>query len=196
MESTPIRPEELLSLEAYERVRAARRAEVIGLRELRRVELGPWLSVVFENRETVLYQIQEMLRIERIVEPERIRHEIETYEELLPAASALSGTLFIEITDAAQRQAALPELLGIEGRLRLKAGPLLSPGEDKRPIDPSVARPQAACVHYLRFPIEPALQAAFRSGEPPLWLEVDHPRYAHAARLKPEQSAELSRDLS
>ena len=191
-----IRPEDLLPLEAYERVRSARRSEVIRLRELRRVELGPWVSIVFENRATVLYQIQEMLRIERISDPEKVRHEIETFEELLPGAGELSGTFFIEIPDAAQRHAALPELHGIEGTVRLKIGPHDSLAEDKRPIDERFARPQAACVYYLRFPLSEPARAALRSSGAEAWLETRHPRYAHAARLRPEQAAELARDLA
>lgn len=194
MESRPIRPEELLPIAEYERVRVDRRAEVIRLRELRRVEIGPWVSVVFETRETVLYQIQEMLRIERITEPKMILHEIETYQDLVAGPGELSATLFIEIPNEAERRAALPQLHGIEGSLRLRAGGLRLPAEDKCPIDPSHARPQAACVYYLRFTLRPAAEEAIRAGGE-VWLETEHPRYAHAARLRPEQLRELSRDL-
>lgn len=194
MDSKPIQPEDLLSLEAYERVRAERRAEVIRLREMRRVEVGPWVSVVFETRETVLYQIQEMLRIERIVEPERIRHEIETYEELLAGPGELSGTFFIEIPNEEERRAALPKLHGIERLVRLKAGGAVVPGRDKRPIAAEFARPQATCVYYLAFGPDAAALGTLRSGGE-VWLEVDHPSYAHAARLRPEQVLELARDL-
>lgn len=194
MDSRPIRPEDLLSIPDYERVRAARRAEVIRLRELRRVELGNWVSVVFESRETVLYQIQEMLRIERITEPKAIQHEIDTYQDLLAGPGELSATLFIEIPNEAERAAALPQLHGVEGSLRLKAAGLRLPAEDRCPIDPAHARPQAACVYYLRFKLPPEAQAAVRGGGE-VWLETEHPRYAHAARLRPEQMKELARDL-
>ncbi len=183
-----------MPLEAYDRVRVERRAAIISLRDRRRVEIGPWVSVVFENREAVLYQIQEMLRIERISDPVAIDHEIETYEELLPAAGELSGTLFLEISDEAQRRAALPVLLGFEQKLSLKAGGQAVLAQDKRPIDPSIARPQSACVYYMRFTIPEPLNAALKSGAE-TWLEVNHPQYAHAAKLRPELVRELAGEL-
>lgn len=191
-----IRPEELLPLAEYERVRAERRAAVVRLRQLRRVEIGPWVSVVFENRDAVLYQIQEMLLIERISERKAIEHEIETYAELLPSAGELSGTFFIEISDPAQRAAALPELLGIEKGVRLKVGAHAEAAVDKRPIDERFARPQAACVYYLRFPLSAPALESLRAGREPVWLEIDHPRYSHAARLRPEQVRALAADAS
>lgn len=171
-----------------------RRAVVIRMRDRRRVEIGPWVSVVFENREAVLYQIQEMLRIERISDPAAIRHEIETYEELLPGLGELSGTLFIEISNEEERRAALPGLYGIESSLRLKAGRAEVRAEDKRPIAPEFVRPQAACVYYLRVPVPPDVKAALRSGAE-TWLEVNHPKYAHASRLSPELVRELAAEL-
>lgn len=106
----PISRKDLLSLADYERERAERVARVIALKERRRVEVGPWVSLVFENRQTVLHQIHEMLRIERITDPAAIDHEIETFEDLLPRDGELSATMFIEISDAAQRSAALSRL--------------------------------------------------------------------------------------
>lgn len=194
MESNRIKPEELTSLADYGRARLGRRAAIIRVRERRRVEIGPWVSVVFENREAVLYQIQEMLHIERITDAAAIRHEIETYEELLPGPGELSGTLFVEIADEAQRRAALPVLSGIETSIALKSAGHRVAGEDKRPIAPAFVRPRAACVYYLRFAIPDPAKAALASGAE-TWLEVNHPQYAHAARLSPELVKELAAEL-
>ena len=190
-----IRPEDLLPVAEYERVRAERRAAIIRARERRRVEIGPWLSVVFENRDSVLYQIQEMIRIERLTEPDKVRFEIDTYSELLPGPGELSGTLFVEIMNEDERRRALPGLVGIERALRLRAGGAVSAGQDKRPIDAAVARPQAACVYYLRFALPPALCDALRVAAEPVWLAAEHPRYGHAARLAPALVAELAREI-
>lgn len=188
----PISRKDLLSLADYERERAERVARVIALKERRRVEVGPWVSLVFENRQTVLHQIHEMLRIERITDPAAIDHEIETFEDLLPRDGELSATMFIEISDAAQRSAALSRLGGIEKTLTLKVGEARMPAYDKRPIDPRFERPgQATAVYYLGFRIP----AAAASLEGDAWLEFSHPGYRHAAAVPPEQRRELARDL-
>ena len=195
MGSRSIDPSDLLSLLEYEKRREKMRAEIIALRQLRRVEAGPWVSLAFEDRRTVLYQIQEMLRIERIVDPEKVRHEIETYADLLPRPGELSATFFIEIPDEGQRRAALSFLGGIERHVRLRCGNSTSAAVDKRPIDPSIERPgQATAVYYLGFPLDPALRAALRGSEQ-VWLEINHPRYHHAAGLSPETRASLASDL-
>lgn len=191
----PIRQEDLLPLAEYERVRGERRAAVIRTRRFRRVEIGPWLSVVFENRDSVLYQIQEMVRVERLTEPGKIQFEIDTYSELLPGPGELSGTLFVEIMKEDERRRALPGLAGIERALRMRAGGAVSGGQDKRPIDAAFARPLAACVYYLRFALPPALRDALRVAAEPVWLEAQHPRYGHAARLAPALVAELAREI-
>ncbi len=196
MESNPIRPEELLPLEEYARRREGIRAEIIALKTLRRVEVGPWVSVVFENRATVLFQIQEMLRVEHIREPEKIQHEIDTFAELLPGEGELSGTLFIEIPDDEQRREALKALGGIEGHTRLKIGDRVVPARDKRPIDPIFARPgQATCVYYLAFPFSNGAKKMLVAGMEPVWLEIDHPRYSHATKLGAQQRRSLAEDL-
>lgn len=194
MASRRIERSDLLSLAEYEKQRAERVRRVIALKTLRRVEIGPWVSLVFENRDTVLHQIQEMLRIERITEPAAIDHEIETFAELLPAEGELSATMFIEISDPAQRSAALATLGGVEKTVALRAGDLRAPAYDKRPIDPRFERPgQATAVYYLGFKLPDRLAASLAEAD--LWAEVDHPRYRHAAAMPAEQRRELVRDL-
>src|SRR5262245_14515837 len=94
---------ELLDLGAYEQIRERFRSRVIASKQVRRLQLGPHMSLVFENHDTVLLQIQEMIRTERISDERAIQHELDTYNDLLPAAGALSATLFIEYDDPAQR---------------------------------------------------------------------------------------------
>jgi hypothetical protein len=191
----PISPEELLSLEDYDKRREEVRASIIALKNLRRVECGPWVSLVFEDRRTVIYQIQEMLRIERITKPEAVEHEIETFTDLLPRPGELSATLFIEIPDPVQREAALTQLEGLESRIRLRVGACSAPAVDKRPIDPRFARPRASAVYYLGFPFDEPARAAFLNGKEDVWLEISHPRYKHAAAILPETRKSLSNDL-
>ena len=189
-----IDPAELLSLAEFDRRREEIRREIIAIRDRRRVEVGPWVSFTFENRRTVLYQIQEMLRIERITDPAKVAEEIEAYRDLLPGPRELSATMFIEISEAAQRDRALSRLGGIEKTISLRLGRLRSRALDKRPIDPRFARPgRASAVCYLGFPV------AARAAKAPPWrsasLEIAHPAYGHSAALRPDTLAALARDL-
>jgi hypothetical protein len=193
MAARPISAQDLLSPDEYEKSRRARVAAIIKLKDARRVEVGPWVSCVFENRATVLHQIQEMVRIERLTDPAAVAHEIETFADLVPEEGELSLTLFIEITDAAMRQKALASLGGIEKSLSLVIGPQKIPAYDKRPIDPAWERPgQATAVYYLGFKVPPAARGRFLSEE--VSLSFSHPRYRHAAGLSAEQRAELASD--
>lgn len=194
MTSTPISRTDLLSLAEYEKRRPETVQRIIGLKSRRRVELGPWISLVFESRDTVLYQIQEMLRIERITDPAMIDHEIETYAELLPGEGELSLTLFIEISDPTLRAAALAKLGGIEKSLTLDIGDDIPvPAFDKRPIDPQFERPgQATAVYYLGLSLSPEQRRAFASGGDEVWLKTSHPEYRHAAALSDTQRRELA----
>ena len=191
----PIRPEDFESPTDYERHRREGIAGIIALKERRRVEVGPWVSLAFENRRTVLHQIQEMIRIERITDPKAVLHEIEAFEELMPRDNELSATMFIEITDEAQRRAALSTLGGIEKTITLKIGQAEVPAFDKRPIDPSIERPgEATAVYYLGFRLTPKHCADFKDGSGEVWLQVSHPKYKHAAALSAQQRQELSGD--
>ena len=193
MAAKPITPEDILAPDAYEKTRRERVAAIIALKDRRRVEVGPWVSCVFENRATVLHQIQEMVRIERLTDPTAVAHEIETFADLVPAPGELSLTLFIEITDDAQRKKALASLGGIETSLHLVIGSEKIPAFDKRPIDPAWERPgQATAVYYLGFEVSGALQKSFARED--VSLTFTHPRYRHAAGLSPEQRKELATD--
>jgi hypothetical protein len=193
MAAKPISALDLLTPDAYEKVRGARIADIIKVKDARRVEVGPWVSCVFENRATVLHQIQEMVRIERLTDPAAVAHEIETFADLVPAEGELSLTLFIEITDAVMRQKALASLGGIEKTLHLVIGNEKIPAFDKRPIDPAWERPgQATAVYYLGFKVPQASRSRFESEEAS--LSFGHPRYRHSAGLSSEQRAELAGD--
>ena len=108
-----IRLEDVVNFFEYEKVREARRARVIDLKRRRRVAVGPYLSFVFENRETVLFQIQEMCRAERIAADAKVQEEIDVYNALMPTADSLSATLFIELPPDVDPYAALNALVGV-----------------------------------------------------------------------------------
>ena len=190
-----IEPRDLLDFEEYKSRHQQIRAEVIKARDLRRVEVGPWVSFTFENRATVLYQIQEMIRVEHLTDPAKVREEIEAYEELLPTADELSATMFIEISDAVQRDRALSSLGGVEKTISLKIGGTAIPARDKRPIDPRFERPgRASAVYYLGFNLPARAKPDLVKGAD-VRLDISHPRYGHSAAIPADSCAALAADL-
>src|SRR4051812_24791186 len=117
-----VEQDELLGLGAYEQIRDPFRRRVIALKEARRVALGPNMTLLFENHDTVLLQVQEMLRTERITQQKAILHELETYNELIPGDHELSATVFIEYAERAERERMLVALAGVEDKFYLRAG--------------------------------------------------------------------------
>jgi hypothetical protein len=162
---------ELLDLGAYEEIRAHFRAAVIEEKKNRRFQISDELSIVFENHATVLFQIQEMLRTERITKESAIQHEIETYNELVPAAGELSATVFVEIAERETRERRLVELAGLEQTFALEvAGEVMPARNETRGVLPD----RTTAVHYLKFPLSPAAGARIIAGTS-VMFRVRHP---------------------
>jgi Protein of unknown function (DUF3501) len=184
---------EILGLAEYEAVRERFRARVIAEKKLRRVQLGPRATAVFENHDTMLMQVQEMLRTERITRPAAVQHEIDTYNEIVPGRDELSCTVMIEIVDKAERDAFLRAALGFEKHVWLVVDDehLLA-----RAIDRGAPQDRTTAVHYLKFALPrsaaPLVRAAAATE---LVLEVDHPAYAARAVLSAQTAASLAEDL-
>jgi hypothetical protein len=146
----PIERAELMDLGAYEQVREHFRARVIAVKKARYVALGKNITVLFENRDTVLFQIQEMLRTERITNEKAIAHELDTYNELMPGRSELSATAFIEYPDREERERMLVALAGIEDDFYVEAGgERIAVLPDRRGTDAS----RTMAVQYVKFPL-------------------------------------------
>ncbi len=204
MVNRPLVIDDIEDLRTYERGREAFRRSIIELKKRRRVALGPFMTLVFENRATVRFQIQEMARVERMATDEQVQGELDVYNALLPSAGELSATMFIELTDEATLREWLPKLVGVERTLELRFGS----GADGAPdddVDIAPALPEAsheqaltrptmtASVHYIRFGLTPAQAARLVPG--PVVLAVTHPQYSHQTTLTDETRAELSADL-
>jgi len=191
----PITTAEILNLVEYERVREARRRAVIELKRERRVSVGRYLSFVFENHETVWFQIQEMVRAERIVDDARIAEEVEVYNSLLPRPGELAATMFIEIGEAAQVKPVLDTLLGIDvgGHVRLEVGPHVVPGVfEAGHSDEELGKLSA--VHFVRFALPPAARGAFADAA--VALACDHPGDRGRTVLEPAVRRRLAEDLA
>ncbi len=192
-----IRLADVVNFFEYEKVREERRRRVIALKEKRRVAVGPYLSFVFENRETLLFQIQEMCRAERIVDDVKVQEEIDVYSALLPAPGELSATLFIEISDKEQIQPVLDRFMGIDtGRhvwLEIGPGGLMVSGEFETGHSDE-EKGKLAAVHFVRFAFSAEAVSAFHASD--VYLVADHPAAAARARLSDEAKAELLTDLA
>lgn len=192
---TPITRAEILNLYEYEKVREARRQEIIALKRARRVPVGRYLSFVFENRATVWFQIQEMIRAERIVDDARVADEIAVYNDLLPGPGELAATMFIEIGDAASIKPVLDALLGIDTRdyVRMQVGPHVAVGRFETGHSDE-ERGKLSAVHFVRFPLPAVARETFLSSE--VAIVVDHPNEHARAALSDEARRALAEDLA
>jgi hypothetical protein len=184
---------DLWKLEDYARERSAFRAKVIAHKKTRTVHLGPHLTLIFEDRMTIQYQVQEMLRIERIFEAAAIDEELDAYNPLIPDGANLKATLLIEYDDVEMRKRELEKLRGIEDDIALAVGDervLAIADED---LDRS-NETKTSAVHFLRFELTPAMIAAARTGSP-LALSVAHPHYAAEVVVEGAVRAALIADL-
>jgi hypothetical protein len=189
----PITREELLDLAAYEKIRDAFLRSVIERKKPRYIKLGANMTALFENRDTVLLQIQEMLRTERITQEAAIAHELETYNALVPSERELSLTLFIEYQDRDERERMLAALAGLEDKFRLRVGEELVPViPDPRGTEPD----RTMAVHYIKFPLTDSAFAAFMSGSAAVSLEVEHPAYSAVAELSAMTLLSLREDFA
>ncbi|HSN01248.1 MAG TPA: DUF3501 family protein [Rudaea sp.] len=187
-------PADLYTLEAYARERPAFRARVLAHKQARSVHLGAHLTLLFEDRLTIQYQVQEMLRIERIFEPAGIQDELDAYNPLIPDGANLKATMLIEFPDPDVRARKLVELRDIEHRIALRI-------DNLAPIaaiaDEDMERSneeKTSAVHFLRFELSPAHVAAFKRGGD-VELAVDHPAYQGKTSLAGATHAALAADL-
>jgi hypothetical protein len=176
---------QLLSLEQYARERAASRPGMIEHRRARQLQIGGHCSWSFEDRRTVQYQVQEMLRSERIFEAETIAEELETYNPLIPDGSNLKATLMIEYTDPEQRARQLVELRGFERHCWMRVAgfePVYAIADEDLVRENET---KTAAVHFLRFEFTAAMIDAARAGAT-LTAGTDHPKYHYSVDPLPE----------
>jgi hypothetical protein len=191
----PVAFGEILNLVEYEKVRPARRQAVIALKADRRVGVGRYLSFVFENRDTVWFQIQEMIRAERIVDEAKIYEELAVYNALLPQPGELAATMFIEIAEESRIKPVLDSLLGIDlgEHVRLQVGSHAIAGVFEAGHSDE-ERGKLAAVHFVRFALPAAARRAFADAE--VALAVDHPGDRGRTVLSPAARRRLAEDLA
>jgi Protein of unknown function (DUF3501) len=186
---------EILDLVEYEKVRDVRRRRVVELKKARRVAVGRYLTFVFENRDTVWFQIQEMVRAERIVDDAKIAEEVEGYNALLPQPGELSATLMIEIEEASAIKPVLDQLLAIDTRayVKLAVGKQMIVGAFEAGHSDE-GRGKLSAVHFVRFALPPEARASFATSE--VALVVEHPNERARTVLSDETKRSLVGDLT
>lgn len=191
----PIRFEETLALADYDRVRDRLRPLFIHEKERRRLAVGTHITLIFENPQTVWYQVQEMIHTERMIAQDAIQHELDTYNELLPDPDSLSATMLIEYSEPAERDAALRRLVGLERHLWIVAGERRERAIfDTRQMNDE----RISSVQFVRFPVagvnaEQFLEFA-RAGK--CAIETDHPSMAARAAITGVLASALAEDLA
>jgi hypothetical protein len=184
---------DILGPRRYAPIRDEMRRRVIELKRHRRIVVGDRLSLVFENRDTLLFQIEEMLRAEGIVDEPKIQEEIDVYNTLMPTADELSATLFLEIPRDEDAREALHRFIGIDEHVSLEIGPhrVRAAFEAGRQEADRVS-----AVQYTRYPLDAAARAALQTPGTRLALVIDHPRYQQRVELSEETRASLARDVT
>ena len=189
-----ITADNLMGLEAYSKFRKAHKAEVIAHRKLRSVGLGEHITLQFESEMTIRYQIQEMLRIEKIFEEDGILQEIDAYAPLLPEGSNWKATMLIEYPDVNERKRELARLIGVEDRMFVEVEGMarvyaIADEDLDRENDE-----KTSAVHFVRFELTPVMVAAVKAGAS-VKLGCDHTNYPAHVTIAPESLASLAGDL-
>lgn len=186
---------DIMSTADYERQREAFRARIIALKQRRRISVGPLITLVFENRETLLFQVQEMVRVEQIVDPAKVQEELDVYNALLPAAGELSATLLIEITDDTRMKEWLDAFMGLDrGRtVAITAGgqQVFAEFEGGHSHDTKIS-----AVHFVRFKIQDSVRAALSDLRVPVTLSVHHGVYREESPVSGSMREEWLKDLA
>ena len=186
---------DILEQRAYERIRDTKRAEIIELKRRRRISLGTIVTVMFENRATMQSQIQEMLRVERVVSDEGVLEELKAYNPLIPEAGQLCATVFIELVTDDQMREWLPKLVDIEKSIAIKLanGEVVKATVDEAHAEQLTRETVTAAVHYIRFQFTPQQVVEFAKGDVQVISTLSN--YLEAVELADFTVAELLTDL-
>lgn len=187
--------DDVQSIEEYERQRESFRSRIIALKQRRRISIGPLITMVFENRDTLHFQIQEMIRVERILDPEKVQDELDVYNALLPGEHELSATLLIEITEEAKMKEWLDRFMGLDHgqKLAIKAGGETAYGAFESGHSHET---KISAVHFVRFRPGEKMKSAFADLREPVSLTVDHNGYRETVSVPGTLREEWLSDLN
>ena len=195
MDQRRITPDDLLPDAEFAKVRKSWRAELLPVKRLRRIELGPVCTFYFESYDTMLFQVQEMLLTER-GGAAQVPDELAAYNPLIPNGSELVATVMFEIDEPARREATLARLGGVEDCFFLQVGDARIAGVPEGDVERTREDGKTSSVHFLRFPLAAKHVAVFRDPATQIMVGCSHERYSHLAGLSPATRAELARDFA
>jgi len=187
--------DQLFSLEQYARVRPEFRTKVIAHKKIRVVSVGPNATLHFEDRLTMQYQVQEMLRLERMFEPEAIQEELDVYNPLIPDGSNWKATFMVEFSDEAERKIQLAKLIGIEKAIWVQVADFARVTPIANEDLERETEEKTSSVHFLRFELSPEMCAAAKAGAA-IRVGIDHPHYQAETTLPPATRDSLAADLA
>ena len=189
-----ITPADIVPNDVYARERGMRKRALVAIKKPRRIEVGPFATFYFENYETMLGQVQEMLHIEKGGE-EQIAGELEAYNPLIPQGSELIATMMLEIEDANRRHATLLRLGHIEEKIFMDIGDARIQARPTEYDDRTTEEGKTSSVHWLRFSFTPEQIETFREGSEQVVLGIAHDNYGHMAVISPESRGALAKDF-
>jgi hypothetical protein len=190
-----ITPADLIPDADYAKVRRDRRQALLPIKRLRRAPLGPICTFIFENYDTMLFQVQEMLLTEK-GGAEQVPDELAAYNPLIPQGSELVATVMFEIDDEVRREQTLARLGGVEDRFFVQVGDTRAPGVPEGDVERTREDGKTSSVHFLRFTLTPDQIARFRDPATQILIGCDHEQYSHLAGLTPATRAELAKDFA
>jgi hypothetical protein len=186
--------QDVLPIEEYEKQREVFRSRIISLKQRRRISIGPLLTLVFENHETLRFQVQEMIRVERIIDPAKVQDELDVYNALVPSPGELSATLLIEITDEAKVKEWLDTFMGLDHgqKVAIVAGGEQAFGEFEGGHSHET---KISAVHFVRFRPTDKMKAAFADLRQPVAISVSHGGYREEVSVPGSMREEWLADL-
>ena len=189
-----ITAEDITPIAQFAAERKDRRAALLPTKRLRRVALGPHCTFYFESFETLLFQVEEMLLVEK-GGAEQLVDELAAYNPLVPQGAELVATVMFEIDDPVRRETILNQLGGVEDDFFIQFGAEKAKGVSEDDVERTREDGKTSSVHFLHFPVTPAQAAVLRDPTVQIMIGCDHPLYAHMAALSPATRAELAKDL-
>jgi len=190
-----ITAEDITPLAQFAEERKTRRSALLPMKRLRRVALGPHCTFYFESFETLLFQVEEMLLVEK-GGAEQLVDELAAYNPLVPQGAELVATIMFEIDDPVRRETVLNQLGGVENDFFIQFGAEKSKGVSEDDVERTREDGKTSSVHFLHFPVTPSQAAVLRDPTVQIMIGCDHPLYAHMAALSPATRAELAKDLA
>ena len=195
MNTRKIKLEDIISNEEYEKIRSAKRREMIRFKKYRRLDIGPVVSLYFESRDTMLYQIQEMAYVEKITRDE-LTDELISYNPLVPDGMELTATMMIEIDDPLRRKNFLSRLGGVEEKVKVLVGNEEIYADAEKDVDRTTAAGKASAVHFLHFKFTTHLVEAFKDKNNIIQIGIEHDAYGHLSIISDKVREELAKEFN